>query len=72
MQYKSTLTGDMEVKQEPAGEEPEESSLPPRHAVHRSEREKRLRIFYGTLLWLFILLVVGLLIWGWRRVRLEL
>ncbi|MCS7462434.1 hypothetical protein N0M98_20130 [Paenibacillus doosanensis] len=50
-------------------EEREEHFLPPRKTVHPTEREKYLPIFYRTLLWLFILLVVSLLVWGWRYVR---
>ncbi|MDF2646707.1 MAG: hypothetical protein K0Q73_2512 [Paenibacillus sp.] len=38
--------------------------LPPRNAVHPSERGKWTRIFYLTLLWLFIILVVSLTVWG--------
>lgn len=48
-------------------EEKEETFLPPRKTVHATEKEKWLPIFYRTLLWLFIALVVGLLVWGWRR-----
>ncbi|OXM88095.1 hypothetical protein [Paenibacillus rigui] len=61
-----------ENKQGPVEAEPDELSLPPRKALHSTERERWLRIFYRTLLWLFILLVVGLLVWGWRRVRGEI
>ncbi|SDN88338.1 hypothetical protein SAMN04487897_105258 [Paenibacillus sp. yr247] len=38
--------------------------LPPRKAVHPSEQGKWTRIFYVTLLWLFIILVVSLTVWG--------
>jgi hypothetical protein len=40
--------------------------LPPRKAVHPSEKRKWTAVFYQTLLWLFVLLVVGLTIWGIR------
>ncbi|MBP1988923.1 hypothetical protein J2Z66_000518 [Paenibacillus eucommiae] len=40
--------------------------LPPRKVIHPSENSKWTKIFYQTLLWLFILLVVGLTIWGTR------
>ncbi len=43
---------------------PEDFRLPPRRAVHPSDKEKMIRIFYRTLLFLFISLTVGLLIWG--------
>lgn len=46
--------------------EDEEHYLPPRKTVHPSEKGKFTRIFYRTLLWLFISLVVGLTIWGLR------
>lgn len=38
--------------------------LPPRQAIHPSEKRKWTTIFYQTLLWLFVLLVAGLTIWG--------
>ncbi|MNI28547.1 hypothetical protein D3C85_1889650 [compost metagenome] len=44
----------------------EEHYLPPRKVIHPSEKGKYTRIFYQTLLWLFISLVVGLTIWGLR------
>jgi hypothetical protein len=47
-------------------QEDEEYYLPPRKAVHPSENGKWTRIFYQTLLWLFIMLVLGLTIWGIR------
>ncbi|MDF2961060.1 MAG: hypothetical protein K0S39_2795 [Paenibacillus sp.] len=50
-------------------EETDDTFLPPRKAVHPTEKERWLRIFYRTLLWLFILLVAGLLVWGWRKVQ---
>lgn len=40
--------------------------LPPRKAVHPSEKRKWTTIFYQTLLWLFVLLAAGLTIWGIR------
>jgi hypothetical protein len=62
------------VPQEPNNQgaahgEPEAHFLPPRKSLHPTEKEKWLPIFYRSLLWIFILLVVGLLVWGWRRVR---
>ncbi|MGG1598702.1 hypothetical protein [Paenibacillus naphthalenovorans] len=39
--------------------------LPPRQTVHPTEKEKWVFIFYRSLLWIFVLLVAGLLIWGW-------
>jgi hypothetical protein len=45
-------------------QEVEEHYLPPRKAIHPSENGKWSSIFYQALLWLFVLLVVGLTIWG--------
>ncbi|KQX68791.1 hypothetical protein [Paenibacillus sp. Soil724D2] len=42
----------------------DDTYLPPRNAVHPSERGKWTRIFYLTLLWLFIILVGSLTVWG--------
>lgn len=47
----------------------DETFLPPRNVVHPAESERLLRIFYLALLWIFILLVAGLLFWGWRRMK---
>ncbi|SFK92437.1 hypothetical protein SAMN03159341_102178 [Paenibacillus sp. 1_12] len=47
----------------------DDTFLPPRKVVHPGESDKWLRIFYLSLLWVFILLVAGLLIWGWQRVK---
>lgn len=49
---------------------PEDHYLPPRKAVHPTEKEKWIRIFYRSLLWIFVLLVAGLLVWGWQRINL--
>jgi hypothetical protein len=61
----------MTGKQQPASSarEPaadDDTYLPPRKAVHPSEKGKWTRRFYLTLLWLFVLLVVALLAWGIR------
>ncbi|WNR42475.1 hypothetical protein [Paenibacillus roseipurpureus] len=42
----------------------DETYLPPRRAVHPSERGKWTNLFYMTLLWLFVALVVSLTVWG--------
>lgn len=42
----------------------DDTYLPPRRAVHPSEQGKWTNIFYMTLLWLFIALVVSLTVWG--------
>jgi hypothetical protein len=47
----------------------DETFLPPRNSVHPAESEKVLRIFYLSLLWMFIMLVAGLLFWGWQRMK---
>jgi hypothetical protein len=44
----------------------EDTYLPPRKAVHPSEKGKWTRRFYLTLMWLFVLLVVALFAWGIR------
>jgi hypothetical protein len=44
----------------------EDYYLPPRKVVHPSENGKWTRIFYQTLLCLFIMLVIGLTVWGIR------
>ncbi|WP_230632950.1 hypothetical protein [Paenibacillus athensensis] len=49
-----------------AAERRDETYLPPRMAVHPTEKGKWTKIFYLTLLWLFISLVVGLTVWGVR------
>lgn len=46
--------------------EEDDTYLPPRQAVHPSERGKWTRIFYVTLLWLFVILVISLTVWGIR------
>ena len=46
---------------------PDDHYLPPRKTVHPTEKEKWVFVFYRTLLWIFICLVMGLLIWGWWR-----
>lgn len=50
----------------PGVEEKQEDDtyLPPRRAVHPSEQGKWTNLFYMTLLWLFIALVVSLTVWG--------
>jgi hypothetical protein len=45
-------------------QETEDHYLPPRKVIHSSENGKWTRIFYQTVLWLFVLLVIGLTIWG--------
>ncbi|WP_248925388.1 hypothetical protein [Paenibacillus hamazuiensis] len=44
--------------------EQDEHFLPPRKAVHPTEKEKWVKIFYRSLLGLFVALVAGLLTWG--------
>ncbi|GAA4870437.1 hypothetical protein GCM10023310_57510 [Paenibacillus vulneris] len=56
-------------KQGPEEEWEEEHFLPPRSTIHPTEKERWLPVFYRTLLWLFILLVIGLLIWGWDYLK---
>lgn len=42
----------------------DDTYLPPRGVVHSSEQGKWTSIFYTTLLWLFIILVISLTVWG--------
>ncbi|OPH60880.1 hypothetical protein BC351_16955 [Paenibacillus ferrarius] len=42
----------------------DETYLPPRKVVHPSEQGKWTSIFYLSLLWIFIILVIGLTVWG--------
>ena len=57
----------MHTAPEGAGQAEEESRyLPPRKVIHPSEKNRWTRVFYQTLFWLFILLVVGLTLWGIR------
>lgn len=60
---------DIQNKQGPEEEQEDDRFLPPRNTVHPTEKERWLPVFYRTLLWLFILLVVGLLIWGWDYLK---
>ncbi|MDD9267603.1 hypothetical protein ACFPES_11265 [Paenibacillus sp. GCM10023248] len=48
----------------PVEAEEDDTYLPPRKAVHPSERGKWTRIFYLILLWLFVILVISLTVWG--------
>jgi hypothetical protein len=43
---------------------PDDFMLPPRKAVHPSDKQKVIKVFYRTLVVLFILLTAGLLVWG--------
>jgi hypothetical protein len=38
--------------------------LPPRSTVHPSNKMKMVRLFYNSLLALFLLLTAGLMVWG--------
>ena len=44
----------------------EEGTLPPRKMLFPSNRKKLTQWFYNTLFTIFVLLVVGLLVWGIR------
>ena len=55
-------------EQGPAEAGREEHFLPSRKTVHPTEKERWVRFFYRSLLWIFVLLVAGLLFWGWRYV----
>lgn len=43
-----------------------DAPLPPRRKVHPSNKMKMVRLFYNTLVFLFLLLTAGLIIWGYR------
>lgn len=42
----------------------DENTLPPRREIFPSQRPKLTRLFYNTLFALFIMLVIGLTVWG--------
>jgi hypothetical protein len=42
----------------------EDRSLPPRRVIHPSNKGKLLRYFYHGIIFLFISLMVGLIVWG--------
>ncbi len=42
----------------------DENTLPPRREIFPSKKPKLTRIFYNTLFVLFLMLVIGLTIWG--------
>lgn len=41
--------------------------LPPRIVKHAVKKSKKTRYYAIALLWLFILLTVGLIVWGYRQ-----
>ncbi|MEX2104147.1 MAG: hypothetical protein WD907_02290 [Bacilli bacterium] len=41
-----------------------DSTLPPRRDIFPSKRPKLTRLFYNTLFVLFLILVIGLTVWG--------
>ena len=43
-----------------------DSTLPPRRVIFPSKKPRLTRIFYNTLFVLFLLLVIGLTLWGAR------
>lgn len=49
---------------EPPQHEKDTNKLPPRHVAHPSNRTKLTKLFYNSLIFIFILLVAGLLVWG--------
>ncbi|MEK8127435.1 hypothetical protein WMW72_05855 [Paenibacillus filicis] len=69
LQEDPTILRQTADKTEAALSEESDTYLPPRRSVHPTERERWLRIFYRSLLWIFILLVIGLLLWGWKRLN---
>ena len=52
------------VKSEPASDSEKSEELGARRELHPSNRGKLTRIFYHSLIVLFILLLIGLLYWG--------
>ena len=52
------------MKQQPDLENKPDGALPPRRTKHPSEKGKWLRLFYMSLLLLFIALTIGLIWWG--------
>jgi hypothetical protein len=58
---KKLLNEDMELFNDP-----EDFRLPPRRIVHPSDKQKVVKIFYTTLLVMFVLLTAGLIAWGFH------
>ncbi|WP_274364479.1 hypothetical protein [Paenibacillus thermotolerans] len=56
---------DNEISAEDMKEEP----LPPRRKVHPSNKMKMVRIFYNTLIILFLALTAGLIVWGYQLIE---
>ncbi|CAM3570475.1 hypothetical protein [Marinicrinis lubricantis] len=52
------------VKDDNEREEKAADSLPPRSAVHPSQKGRWVKIYYSVLLFIFILLTVSLMLWG--------
>jgi hypothetical protein len=59
----------LQEERNPEPGKPNDHYLPPRKTVHPTEKERWLRYFYRSLLWIFIGLVAGLIVWGWRLVK---
>lgn len=47
-----------------SGEKKEGGPLPPRRKVHPNNKMKMVRMFYNALIFIFLLLMAGLIIWG--------
>jgi hypothetical protein len=61
------LKGEAQLPVEPETElfaSPEDNTLPPRKDIFPSKKPKLTRIFYNTLFVLFLILVIGLTVWG--------
>lgn len=52
------------MKEQIQNRKEDEPSLPPRRKVHPSNKLKMVRLFYNTLIFAFLLLMAGLIVWG--------
>lgn len=55
--YKTVESTNQKTKEEAV-------NLPPRRVLHRTEKNKITRFFYKVLAYIFILLTISLLVWG--------
>ena len=62
--WRQTAVPDAAQNREP--DSLEARTLPPRSVIHSAERWKWARRFYQFLVFLFILLLIGLFLWGGR------
>ncbi len=57
---------DVSQREEMQEENEWEEAIPPRSVLHSSEKEKYPRIFYFILTFLFLVLTIALIAWGYH------